>query len=286
MQRALSRSFAGNSNVLRSTTPLDDDQIRRVAPSIFASEAHASRSERYAYIPTIDVLNGLRKEGFEPFMVVQSKSRIPGKSEFTKHMLRLRHRGQIGDKRANEIILINSHDGTSSYQMLAGVLEFVCQNGMVAGDIIEDLRIGHRGQVQDNVIEGAYTVLDGFELVDHHRECMMETRLNKDEMNVFAQAALQLRYGEPDQETGIITQAPIQASQLLKIRRFEDDRNDLWATFNVVQENMIKGGLPGRTANNRRTRTRPVQGIDRDIKLNQALWVLAEGMRQLKSQAA
>ena len=33
------------------------------------------------YIPTIEVLRGLRKEGFEPFMVAQSKSRIEGKSE-------------------------------------------------------------------------------------------------------------------------------------------------------------------------------------------------------------
>ena len=64
----LSSSFR-NPNMLRSHTPLSDDQIARIAPSIFAQEAHESRSERYVYIPTIDVLNGLRHEGFEPFMV-------------------------------------------------------------------------------------------------------------------------------------------------------------------------------------------------------------------------
>ena len=74
-----------------------------------------SRSERYTYIPTIDVLRGLRKEGFEPFMVAQSKSRIEGKTEFTKHMIRMRHAGQVSTRpEANEIILINSHDGASS----------------------------------------------------------------------------------------------------------------------------------------------------------------------------
>jgi hypothetical protein len=35
-------------------------------------------------------------------------------------MLRLRHASQINGAEANEIILLNSHDGTSSYQMLAG----------------------------------------------------------------------------------------------------------------------------------------------------------------------
>ena len=74
------------------------------------------------YIPTIEVLRGLRKEGFEPFMVAQSKSRIEGKTDFTKHMIRMRHAGHLSTRpEANEIILINSHDGASSYQMLAGV---------------------------------------------------------------------------------------------------------------------------------------------------------------------
>ena len=51
--------------------PLSEDQMRQAAPSIFADGKHASRSERYTYIPTIDVLRGLRREGFEPFMVAQ-----------------------------------------------------------------------------------------------------------------------------------------------------------------------------------------------------------------------
>ena len=38
--------------------------MRLAAPSIFAAGKHESRSERYAYIPTIDVLRGLQKEGF------------------------------------------------------------------------------------------------------------------------------------------------------------------------------------------------------------------------------
>ena len=99
--------------------------MRQAAPSIFAAGKHASRSTRYTYIPTIEVLRGLRKEGFEPFMVAQGKSRIEGKTEFTKHMIRMRHpRDAVGQvtarPEANEIILINSHDGASSYQMIAG----------------------------------------------------------------------------------------------------------------------------------------------------------------------
>src|SRR3546814_20077482 len=65
-------------------------------------------------------------------------------------------------------------------------------------------------------------------------------------------------------------------------RRFEERKADLWSTFNRVQENFIKGGLSGRAANGRQQRTRAVQGIDQNLKLNRALWMLAEGMQQLK----
>src|SRR3546814_719372 len=130
----LTSRFASRSPVLRSERPLSDDQIRAVAPSIFADAPHESRSERYSYIPTATVLQELRGEGFEPFMVCQTRVRHDDRRDYTKHMIRLRHASQINGGEANEIILLNSHDGTSSYQMLAGMFRFVCQNGLVCGD--------------------------------------------------------------------------------------------------------------------------------------------------------
>ena len=86
-----------------------------------------------------------------------------------------------------------------------------------------------------------------------------------------------LKYDDPDRP------APITESQILMPRRFEDRRPDLWSVFNRTQENLTKGGLSGRAANGRRQQTRPVQGIDTDIRLNRALWLLADGMRALKA---
>ena len=116
----LASRFANHSPALRSDHPLSDDQIRRVAPSIFADAPHESRSPRYSYIPTATVLTELRKEGFQPFMVCQTRVRREDRRDFTKHLIRLRHASQINGAEANEVVLLNSHDGTSSYQMLAG----------------------------------------------------------------------------------------------------------------------------------------------------------------------
>ncbi|AOK02939.1 DUF932 domain-containing protein [Burkholderia vietnamiensis] len=275
----LASSFRYGSPILRADSPLSDDQIRSVAPSIFADGKHASRSERYTYIPTIDVLRGLRNEGFQPFMVCQSRVRDPGKREYTKHMLRLRHATQIVGEEANEVVLLNSHDGTSSYQMLAGVLRFVCQNGMVAGDSVRDIRIPHKGNIARNVIDGAFDVLDTFDLIREQTDSMRGVELDRAEQHAFARSALALRYDPTDTEAP----SPVTDSQLLAPRRFEDRRDDLWTVFNRVQENLTKGGLHGRSRTGRAMSTRPVTGIDQNVKLNRALWMLADAMRQMKA---
>ncbi len=259
-----------------SNHPLTDNEMRRYAPSIFADQPHESRSQRYTYIPTIDVLNRLRTEGFHPFMVCQSRSRIEGKEGHTKHMVRLRHPTQVFSDEANEIVLLNSHDGTSSYQMIAGVLRFVCSNGLILGQNVNDVRVHHKGDIVGDVIEGAYEVLDNFKIVDEQRESMKDVNLSTDEKRLLANSALSLKY---DTEVG---PAPVSEETILTPRRREDSKDDLWSTFNVIQENLVRGGLRARNKNGRRSTTRAVTSIDGNIKLNRALWQLADGMRKLK----
>lgn len=277
----LATRFGRTSYVVRSETPLAEDLMRKAAPSIFASGKHDSRSERYTYIPTIEVLRGLRKEGFEPFMVAQSKSRIEGKTEFTKHMIRMRHASAVSARpEVNEIILINSHDGASSYQMLAGVFRFVCCNGLVVGTVANDIRIPHKGNIRAEVIEGAFRVVNDFEAVDASTEGMKALTLRPEEEQAFATAALALRYGD---RTESQAPAPITADQLIEPRRPEDLGHSLWASFQRIQENTLRGGQQGSSVQGRRLKTRAVGSIDRSVNLNRALWVLAEEMRRLKA---
>ncbi|BDY42246.1 hypothetical protein MUTS3_01900 (plasmid) [Escherichia coli] len=46
---------------------------------------------------------------------------------------------------------------------------------------------------------------------------------------------------------------------------------------------MIKGGLSGQSASDKNTRTRAITGIDGDIRINKALWMIAEQFREWKS---
>lgn len=263
-------------HMTRSNRPLGDDEIRKVAPSIYAESGDHNRSENYVYIPTIQTLNALRAEGFVPFAAGQNKVREPGKRDFTRHMLRLRHLAQaeqhtqVGRGEFNEIILINSHDGTSAYRLIQGMFRLVCSNGMVAGNVTSDIRIAHKGDISDLVVKSAYDALNQFRLVNEHRDQMTAIHMTDAKRQAFATEALKMKFGDT---------APISANQILTPRRHEDYKSDLWSTFNVVQENLIKGGLHGRTANGRNTTTRSVNGIGKDLSLNRDLWELAESYK-------
>ncbi|WP_223510235.1 DUF932 domain-containing protein [Rahnella sp. GSA61A] len=270
-------SHFGSKNQIRRDRPLTNDELASVVPSVFSEEKHGSRSDRYTYIPTIQLLDSLRKEGFQPFFACQTRVRDEARKGHTKHMLRLRRERQITGSEVPEIILLNSHDGSSSYQMLPGIFRFVCSNGMVCGEDFGEVRVPHKGDVTGQVIEGAYEVLGIFDKVDEHMNIMKDIPLNRDEQDLFAQAALMYRYGEDDKKI------PVTPASVLMPRRAEDRQNDLWVTFQRVQENMIRGGLIGRNEKGKRTTTRAINGIDGDVKLNRALWMIAEQFKKMKA---
>lgn len=270
---------------------MTEDEIRAVAPSVFAVTAHESRSERFAPIPTIEVLRALSREGFEVVGARQAVTRVEGKKAFTKHLLRMR-KMDIGNSVAYhvgdtvcEMLLKNANDGTCQYDLMAGLFRIRCLNSLVAqiGELAE-VKVRHSGEVANKVIEGTYRVVGEAQKALAAPADWSQMSLSRDESHAFAKAAHVLRFGEAE-EGG----APpaIRPEQLLNVRRTGDASADLWTTFNVVQENAIRGGLHGvtRDANNRRRRmsTRPINGIDQDIKLNKALWVLAQEMAKLKA---
>lgn len=268
--------------------PLSNEELQAAVPSIFATEAHESRSARFAPVSTVTVLDGLRAEGFEPFSAVQARTRIEGKAEFTKHMVRLRHRSLTNTQGDSfEIVLVNANDGTSAYQMIPGFFRFVCANGLMTGDTFGEVKVRHSGNAIGEVIEGAYRVLDDAPLVAEQVARWKSITLEDAEREILAEAAHDLRFPKHGEEGKV---APITAEQLLIPRRASDRTTDLWAAFNVVQENTLKGGQRGYVldAEGRRTRrtTREVAGIDQNRHLNRALWKLTERMAELKAGRA
>lgn len=265
---------------MRTQTALSNDQLRAIAPSIFAVEPWQAMSSRYTFIPTIQIVEQMRNEGFVPVSAVQSRSRIPGKVDFTKHQIRFRdvrngelpvltHLGQL----FCELILTNSHDGASTYAIDAGLMRLACLNGMTVGAGEHNaMKVRHSGSA-DGIIEASYEVMEQFPRVLESAEQFAQLRLSAPQQNAFAKAAIALRYEE---------NAPVTAAQIVRPRRTADVAPNLWNTFNTVQEHLTQGGIRGvNPVTHRRAKVRPVSGINKNTRLNKALWTLTEAMAKL-----
>ena len=281
--------FGSGGAILRARIgdSISDEQILARCPSVFAEQKHDSRSDKYTYLPTTDLLRGLRSEGFFPVEVRQGGSRDEVKRGFTKHLIRLRRDvtslTKVGDS-FPEVVLVNSHDGTSSYQLYEGWFRLACLNGMVTADTTKGeghgIKIGHRGDILGDVIEASYRVIKESDETIPLIEDMAQIALTRTEQLAFAAAAKELRL---DDEAEILPEA------IIRPRRQADVGDDLWRVFNRAQENLVRGGISydTRDANNRRVHrhVREAKSIDSNVKLNRALWTLAESMRQLKHAA-
>ncbi len=85
-------STALNNHSTRSTVPgtvaISDDEMRRFAPSIFASQPIEGVSGRYSFLPTSSILNGMRENGWVPVRAQEQSIRIEAGRGFQKHVVR------------------------------------------------------------------------------------------------------------------------------------------------------------------------------------------------------
>jgi hypothetical protein len=252
-------------------------QLQEVAPSIFATKAHSSRSERYAYCSTIDVLAYLRKHAdLVPVQAFQSRvHKDKTRVKFTKHLVRLRERKYIDmEMKPNtlvpEVVLTNGHDGSSCFQLEAGIFRFICSNGLVVkSSDFASLRVYHSGKVRDKVNEAVAQIGESFPNLMRVTKEWDAIKLTQRQRINFAKEALAIRFhGIP----------PITTEQALEVRRNEDEAPTLWRTFNVLQENLLMGGIQGARPSGRRVTVRAVTSVNNSLHHNRGLWQLAEAV--------
>src|SRR5438093_3914719 len=158
--------FAQNDNPIsiHERVELPDEQLRVLAPSIFAAQAMPSVSSRYAFVPTAQLVSRLREAGWAPVAAVEQRIKLEERRGFQKHLIRFQRREVVPVKGeyTPELCLTNSHDRSSTYQLHAGLYRFICANGMLVSDgsAFEMVSIRHAGFTPDEVIEASFRILD------------------------------------------------------------------------------------------------------------------------------
>lgn len=258
---------------------LSVSQLASVAPGIFGTEKHESRSDKYQFFSTMEIINQMEEAGFVPTWACQGKTRGNQTSaETRKHMVRFARISDLTDitkpaAERPEVVLVNSHNGSAAYRLLSGIFRLVCSNGMIMRDTAmggEDVRIRHMGHTIDDVVKASLQIVDNFDSNFDRIDEMKSIKLSEQIARQFAREAAVIRFGEEAARKGKIRNS----AALLRRRRMDDSELTLWNVFNAVQENIMKGGVSvtGR-------RMSAITNIDKNININSELWNLAESYR-------
>lgn len=256
------------------------DEIRRTAPYIFATKAtNPGVSDRYVFASTETVIEDMEKLGWG---VVQCKQQRANKNSTVRsfHMVAFQNPDVFITKTTEkgeevesypQVILTNSHDGFNSFKFMIGIFRLVCSNGMVlATEEFESISIRH---INYTFEELRHTIAASIEKVEQHvavMNRMQATELTAEQRRDFALNALAIRM---DKDIDEVKATDEELDELLKPLRDEDKGENLWATFNVLQEKIIKGLYHhGKTKLGKDRKARPITGPAKDIMVNQGLF--------------
>jgi hypothetical protein len=250
-----------------------DSVVLSSIPTLQAERPWSGVSNKYAFLSTAKVIEALGSEGIRPYSVKTSSTRLEEKRGYTKHMLRFRPADSqaIADKSIGgvhpEIVLTNSHDRASSFCIELGLFRLVCSNGMVVSSgVFDAYRVRHVGTSIEAVLHAAHAIVAQFPQVEDTVRQMQGVRLTGFQREQMAALAMGLRWDAD--------KMPFEEARLLDVRREADRGTDLWSTYNVIQENLIKGQTGHFLMRNARS-TRAIQSIDSDLAINRGLWSVA-----------
>jgi hypothetical protein len=264
-----------------SQLPLTNQELQELAPALFTQEAFHEVSDKYHFIPTIEVIEEIRANNWYPVHVSQANVRDLEKDGFQKHLVRFRHLDDLLHPQDNaiELLLFNSHDRTKSFTISAGIFRFVCSNGLVVADsIFESYKIKHLGERDNDVLRAIsnITSIKG-ELLKKIRH-LEKITLAKTEKESFAKSSIPLRFEK---------HLRVNHNDLLIPHREEDKKDDLYTVLNVIQENLIRGGVTGTNKETGRAFTsKPISSISNDVNINKGLWDIAERIASIKEPMA
>ena len=220
-------------------------------PSFYATAPKSDVSDQYAFLNTRDIAVQLWKAGWMPTYAREARSVDLSNRGVTKHIVRWSHKDYVLDGERIELVGVNSHNRASAFIFMAGIFRMVCANGIISQTSdFGSFRVIHKGDIVEQVQEAITGISDIAGKLSGKISEFKEIELTPNEQDIFAHTAHSFIYQDP-------ASAPITPDQLLKPRRYADaydinawgydnrPKEDLWTTFNVIQENPLKGGLRG-----------------------------------------
>jgi hypothetical protein len=219
-------------------------------------------SENYVFLSTEQAHGVLADFGFTESRYKQSRG-----EGFQKHVS-IFERDSDGDEDGRfNLMLLNSHNGTSALRLEAGYFRILCENQLGSGDV--GVRVSHRGSALDRFAESIPLVLQQMESFKETKQLLRDKTLNGEAVFELAQFALMLRGVKQDELREFYQVRNWQ--NMATSRRFKDRGDSAWHRFNVIQENMVKGCYIFATNDKNQKKLRPLTSAEKLLDLNNQL---------------
>jgi hypothetical protein len=275
---------------------LSYSDIARRAPSALTEYGHAEGlSSRYGEMSTLQALEVLSDYGWQPVQALQKKPRVKGNVIYSAHMLAFSNPNMpvIEGEGRPEVILYNSHDGTSALKVFAGFYRFICSNGIIAGS-------GFAGNVRhtkNNALGFETMLVDTLDrvpalmgLIDR----LKGIQLDREQSRILAHRAASLRWD--DLLAGDL-HSPVKAgvyfdthttNTILDPIRSSDTLPDAWTVFNRIQESVTRGKTvvasitkQGNDLRFKYRNARALGAVSELVRVNRGLWDIAREVAEV-----
>ena len=269
------------------TTYMNKEQLREICPLAFAeAPTNPDVSKRYLFVNTETIIDDLDKLGWKPVQAAQRKSRGNGGTIFSKHMVAFQNpdikiKGSDGDDSFPRIIMTNSHDGMQAFKFSVGIFRLVCSNGLVVADEqFSDFKIKHKGytfgELRDVVNQAVADLPNKVQVLND----MKNRTLTQEEKNKLALDSMLVRAGiEPGSEKATKFNYDDETIEdILDPKRKEDEGDDLWRVFNVIQEKITQGEFHAALRGAKVRKVRKIKSFEKDLKVNKELFKLATAL--------
>ena len=262
---------------LENSKFLSMEQIQKQAPSVFTKKGSHETSDKYTHIPTDRIIKDMELLGWGVVDAKEVKARKNSTKGFQKHLLVFRNdevviNGDDGDTVFPQILLTNSHDGKNSFTFTAGLFRMVCENGLVVSTTeFENMKIRHMGYDFETLQDTIKAMVEKLPLTVESMNKLRQTEMEEKQILDFARKAIEVRFGENQTNTQHIQ---VDLKEFITPTREEDQGNDLWSVFNVVQEKLIEGDFEY-TFGSKIRKARKIKNFKQDLELNAKLYDLA-----------
>lgn len=265
---------------LRKRKPLPQkgmswEQIRAEAPVVFTNAPVSKASDHYLYISSVDVIGTLAQNGWYVHEVKQINPRKKERIGYQKHLVIFRNDLlKIDNDNFISLIMTNSYDTMSSFRLNLGVFRFICANGMVTGESFQKFATRHFDYNEAEIQTWLNHIKENSgKLIALVKRAMGIKLSNREKLRLAKKIAKNV-WGEKEPKD-------LMYQTMLHPRREADNGNDLWSVFNVIQENVIKGGVAYRAYSKKNDETftkttRGTRSVDGYIKMNQNMWKVFE----------